>query len=294
MNLLAYSLISGVLYGMFFALIGLGLNLIFGVMRIVNLAHGDFLMLGAYAALLLFALLDLSPLAALPIIAIFFFVLGGVVYFLTVPRLLHAEDPELMSFVLFFGVSQFLEAIIALTFGNGQRSLPDSAFGSQPIAILGQAIPQSWIYTAAISALAIFVVFAYLRWTSLGYATRAVMSDRGEAANVGINVSKISAINFGIGIALAAIPGCFSSYIVGSITPSMGIELTVTAFAVVIMGSLGRPLGTVLGGVIYGLAIALMQTYLPSWSNMLPNALVIVIMLFRPYGLLGHRELRHA
>lgn len=293
MDLFLYALISGVLYGMFFALVGLGLNLIFGVMRVVNLAHGDFLMLGAYSAFWLFALWGISPLFSLPIVVISFFILGFIIYFLTIPRLLHTDDPEMMSFVLFFGVSQLIEAIAVIAFGNNQHSLPYSAFGQQPVSILGQTFPRSWVFAAAISAIAIAVVFAYLRFTRLGYATRAVMSDRDEAASVGVNVGRVSAINFGIGVALAAIPGCFSSYIVGSITPGIGVELTIIAFTVIVIGSMGRPVGTILGGIIYGLAISFMETYLPSWSNLLPNVLLILIMLIRPSGLLG-RRVRHA
>lgn len=293
MDLFVYALISGILYGMFFALVGLGLNLIFGVMRVVNLAHGDFVMLGAYSAFWLFALWGINPLVSIPIVLVGFFALGFVIYFMTVPRLLHTDDPELMSFVLFFGVSQLIEALAIIAFGNNQRSLPYTAFGQHPVFIFGQAFPQSWVFSAGISAVAIVAVFGYLQYTRLGYATRAVMSDRDEAASVGVNVGRVSAVNFGIGVALAAIPGCFSSYIVGSISPNIGVELTIIAFTVVVIGSLGRPVGTVLGGIIYGLATAFMQTYLPSWSNLLPNVLLILIMLVRPSGLLG-RQVRRA
>lgn len=293
MDLFVYALVSGILYGLFFALVGLGLNLIFGVMKVVNLAHGDFLMFGAYTTFWLYTLWHINPIVAIPLVLIAFFIVGVIVYFITVPRLLSTDDPELMSFILFFGVSQLLEAIATMAFGNTHRSLPSSAFGRHPVHLLGQAFPQSWVITAGFSVLAILAVFIYLRYSRLGYATRALMSDRGEAAIAGVNVSRVSAINFGIGIALAAVPGCFSSYIVGSIGPSMGVQLTIIAFTVIVIGSLGRPLGTVLGGIIYGLATAYMQVYLPSWSNLLPNVLLILIILIKPSGLLG-RKVRYA
>jgi branched-chain amino acid transport system permease protein len=294
MALFEYALISGILFGMFFALLGLGLNLIFGVMHVVNLAHGDMLMLGAYSAFWLFTLWGISPLVSIPIVLVSFFVFGCIIYFMTVPRLLHTDDPELMSFILFFGVSQLLEALAVIGFGNSQRSLPSAVFGQGPIFILGQAFPRSWVFIAIISAVAILVVFGYLQFTRFGYGTRAVMSDRHEAASVGVNVGRVSAINFGIGIALAALPGCFSSYIVGSITPDIGVQLTVIAFTVIVIGALERPVGSVVGGIIFGLATTFMQTYLPSWTNLMPNVLLIVVMLLRPSGLIGRRQVRSA
>ena len=104
---------------------------------------------------------------------------------------------------------------------------------------------------------------------------------------------RVSAIAFGIGIALAAIAGVFAPFMLGTITPAMGVETTITSFAVIVIGSLGNPLGTVLGGIIYGVSYMLMQTYLSSWANLLPYLLLIAILLVRPSGLLG-RQVRRA
>jgi branched-chain amino acid transport system permease protein len=129
--------------------------------------------------------------------------------------------------------------------------------------------------------------------TRLGYLTRAVMDNREEAVATGINVHRISAIAFGIGLGLAAVAGVFVPFMLGSITPAIGAEVTVTAFAVIVIGSLGKPLGTMLGGVIYGVSYMLMQSYYSSWANLLPYALLIAILLLRPSGLLG-RQVRRA
>lgn len=293
MDLLVYALVSGILYGVFFALVGLGLSLIFGVMRVVNVAHGDVIMWGAFSSFWLYTLWHIGPVLALPIIFISFFVFGCIVYYGIVPRILQAEDPELASLIVFFGVSQVLEAIATIAFGNTQRSLPDSLLGGNPVQLFGQSFPQSWFWTGLISAAVIVLVYLYLSHTRTGYATRAIMSSRQEAASVGVNVSALSALNFGIGIGLAAIPGCFVSFIAGNISPDIGLNLTVISFAVIVVGSLGKPLGAVLGGLVYGIATALMQTYLPSWATLLPNVLLILIMLVRPGGLLGS-EVRRA
>jgi branched-chain amino acid transport system permease protein len=119
------------------------------------------------------------------------------------------------------------------------------------------------------------------------------MDNRDEAIATGIDVHRVSAIAFGIGIGLAAVAGVFAPFMLGSITPAMGAEITVTAFAVIVIGSLGNPLGTVLGGMIYGISYMLMQSYFSTWANLLPYVLLIAILLVRPSGLFG-RQVRRA
>src|SRR3974377_669946 len=116
--MLVYSLLAGLLFGLYFSLIGLGLNLVFGVMRIVNLAHGDFLMLGAFLAFWLFTLYDVNPIPTLPIAFVVFLVVALPLYYVLVPRLLTARDPEMLSFILFFGFSQVIEAVATIGFGT--------------------------------------------------------------------------------------------------------------------------------------------------------------------------------
>jgi branched-chain amino acid transport system permease protein len=113
-----------------------------------------------------------------------------------------------------------------------------------------------------------------------------------EAIATGINVHRVSAVAFGIGLGLAAAAGVFAPFMFGSITPAMGAEVTVTSFAVIVIGSLGNPLGTVLGGIVYGISYMFMQSYYSSWANLLPYVLLIAILLVRPSGLLGRRVRR--
>jgi branched-chain amino acid transport system permease protein len=307
--MLTYSLLAGVLFGLYFSLIGLGLNLVFGVMRIVNLAHGDFLMLGAFLAFWLFTLFALNPVPALVIAFAVFVAIGLPLYYLLVPRLLRAKDPEMLSFILFFGLSQVIQAVTTIAFGTSERSIPGDQLGravaavlsfltghtveTGPVELFGQTFPAAWIASGIVSGAAVLLVYVYLYQTRLGYLTRAVMDNREEAIATGIDVHGISAIAFGIGIGLAAAAGVFAPFMLGSITPAMGTEITVTSFAVIAIGSLGNPLGTVLGGVIYGISYMLMQSYYSSWANLLPYILLIAILLLRPSGLLG-RQVRRA
>src|SRR5271154_297302 len=304
-----YSLLAGLLFGLYFSLIGLGLNLVFGVMRIVNLAHGDFLMLGAFLAFWLFTLFALNPVAAVAVAFVGFMIVGLPLYYLLVPRLLRAKDPEMLSFILFFGLSQVIEAVTTIAFGTSERSIPGDQLGpavaavagfftghkveTGPVELFGQTFPAAWVASSIASGGAVLLVYLYLYQTRLGYLTRAVMDNRDEAIATGIDVHRVSAIAFGIGIGLAAVAGVFAPFILGSITPAMGGEVTITAFTVIVIGSLGNPLGTVLGGIIYGVSYMLMQSYYSSWANLLPYVLLIAILLVRPSGLLG-RQVRRA
>jgi branched-chain amino acid transport system permease protein len=304
--MLAYALIAGILFGLYFSLVGIGLNLVFGVMRIVNLAHGDFLMLGAFIAFGVFSLGGLDPLFAVPLAFAVFVLVGMLLYGILVPRLQNSINPEMLSIILFFGLSQVIEAVTTIAFGTSERSIPSNELGSifttirlrlfggeddgsGPIELFGQAFPASWVIAAATSVVAIVLVYFYLYRTCLGTLTRAVMSRREEALASGIDVDRVSAAAFGIGLGLAAVAGVFAPFMFGSVTPAFGEDATVTSFAVVVLGSLGNPLGTALGGVVYGVSYMLVQTYLSSWADLLPYVLLIFILLLRPSGLLGRR-----
>ena len=304
-GMLAYAIFAGLLYGLYFSLVGLGLNLVFGVMRIVNLAHGDFLMLGAYLAFWSYTLTGANPVWAIPICAVVFTIVGLPLYYLLVPRLLKARDPEMLSIILFFGLSQVIEAVATILWGTSERSIPGGELGTAlsvivkaltgrtieegPIDIFGQSFPVAWVMAGAASLMCVLLVYLYLYQTRLGALTRAVMSRRDEALATGIDVHRVSAFAFSIGLVLAAIGGVFAPFMLGSITPAMGVEATVTSFAVIVVGSLGNPLGTVLGGLVYGISYMLVQTYLSTWANLLPYLLLIAILLVRPSGLLGKK-----
>jgi branched-chain amino acid transport system permease protein len=306
--MLTYTLLAGLLFGLYFTLIGLGLNLVFGVMRIVNLAHGDFLMLGAFLAFWLFSLFAINPIPTIPVAFLVFLLLGFPLYYLLVPRLLRAKDPEMLSFILFFGLSQVIQALATILWGTSERSIPGGQLGraiaavlsfvtgrrieNGPIEIFGQSFPAAWVASGIASGIGVLLVYGYLYRTKLGYLTRAVMVSRDEALASGIDVDRISAIAFGFGLGLAAVAGVFAPFLLGSITPAMGADVTITSFAVIVIGSLGNPLGTLLGGLVYGISYMFMQSYYSSWANLLPYLLLIAVLLLRPNGLLGRQARR--
>ena len=290
--MLTGAILAGLVFGLYFTLVGLGLNLVFGVMRIVNLAHGDFLMLGAFAAYWLFTLFGIHPLAASIVVVVLFVLIGLPLYYLVVPRLQLARDAEMFSIILFFGLSQMIQAAASIAFGSTERSIPGRVLGIGPVHVLGQRLPSSWVFSGAVSAVAVALIYLYLYRTRLGRLTRAVMVSREESLASGIDVDRVSAIAFGIGLSLAGLAGVFAPFMLGSVTPAIGVDINIAAFAVIIVGTLGNPLGTLLGGIIYGVSLMLMQTYLSSWANLLPNLLLIGALLLRPEGLFGRQARR--
>jgi branched-chain amino acid transport system permease protein len=286
------AIVAGVVFGLYFTLVGLGLNLVFGVMRIVNLAHGDVLMLGGYAAWWLLTALGIHPLAAAVLVLVVFIALGFPLYYLVVPQLQRARDSEMLSLILFFGLSQMIEAVTTIVVGTTERSLPGRVLGIGPIMVLGARLPKPWVFSAAVSGVAVLGVYLYLYRTRLGMLTRAVMVSRDEALATGIDVHRVSALAFGIALGLAGVAGVFAPFMLGSITPAIGPDINITAFAVIVVGTLGNPIGTVVGGIVYGVSLMLMQTYYSSWANLLPNLLLIAVLLVRPEGLFGRKARR--
>jgi branched-chain amino acid transport system permease protein len=252
------------------------------------------------------SLAGIDPLFAVPLAFVIFVLVGMLLYWVLVPRLQGSVNPEMLSIILFFGLSQVIEAVTTIFAGTSERSIQSRLLGTVfttikvkwfggkpngagPISILGQSFPAPWVIAAATSLIAIAFVYVYLYRTRLGTLTRAVMSRRDEALATGIDVDRVSAAAFGIGLGLAAVAGVFAPFMFGSVTPAFGADATVTSFAIVVLGSLGNPLGTALGGVVYGVCYMLVQTYLSSWADLLPYVLLIFILLLRPSGLLGRR-----
>ena len=290
--LFEYAVVSGLLFGLFYAVLASGLNLAFGMQRIVNLAHGDVVMLGGYGAWELYYGFGVSPLLAVVIVVPFAVIAGFALYQAIRPRLGRSDDPEMLSLVLFFGSSQVIEAAAVLAFSNNQRALPSSSLAGHPVVIAGQSYPGTLVVSAAVSVPILAALLLYLYRSPLGRATRAVMADPLEAAAVGIPVKRVSSLSFGVSLALAATAGVFGVFLFGGVSPSEGVGLTVISFAVIVLGSLGNPLGTVVGGLVYGVAYELTQTYLSSWADLVPYVLLLVVMLTRPSGLLGRASRR--
>ncbi len=276
--------ISGLLAGALYSMVALGLALIFGVMRVINIAHGTILMLGAYTTFWWFHLLGLNPyvslLAAMPIA----FLLGVVLQWTLVTRVVDA--PELSSLLLTFGISIALVNAAQLAFTSDLRSVEflTGAFLVGPIA-LSKSRLVSFAFAVAITLFA----FWFLQKTKLGKAIRATSQSREVAMVCGINVQRIYLYSFGIASALAAAGGSLVAVII-AIQPEMGQVYTFKSFLVIVLGGAGNYPGALLGGMLLGLVEQLSSLFLTTQlSEAVAYLLLVLVLLLRPTGLLGGR-----
>ncbi len=285
--LLINACISGILLGMIYGIIGAGLNIIYGVMRVVNFAHGEFLMIAAYAIYWLSVLYKVDPLTSLLIIIPLFFLSGIVIYHLLVPRLLKSEDPEMASFLTFYGVSMIITALVLIVWGADPRGLrfpyPIPSLQLGPIYIsTGRMI--HFVFSL-ITALALTL---FLYKTYLGKAIRAIIQNRDAVKIVGIDPHHISSIAFGIGLMMVGISGALIPLTFPGITPGMGASYTLVAFVVIVLGGLGNPIGSIIGGLIFGLTENISTVFLPlALSPVISFFILILIIMVRPQGFLG-------
>jgi len=276
--------ISGLLAGSLYAMVALGLGLIFGVMRVLNVAHGPLLMLGAYTTFGLFQWFGLNPYLSLLVSMPALFVVGVVLQRLLVRRVVDA--PELSSLLLTFGVSIAIVNLAQLGFTSDVRSV-EYLTGS---FVLGPfAFSKSRVIACAFALVITAGAFWFLRQTRLGKAIRAVSQSREVAQVCGINVQRIHMITFGVASALAAAGGTLIAVMV-AIQPEMGQVYTFKSFLVIVLGGAGNYPGALLGGLLLGLIEQLSSLFLTTQVNeAVAYVLLVLVLLVRPTGLLKGR-----
>ena len=285
-------LINGFIVGGIYALVGLSLTLLYGVLRIVNFAHGEFVIGGAFVAYVLFNSLGIMPLLALPIAAIVFFGLGWAAYYLLIPRLMRSDDPEVMSFLLMYGVSIALAAVMLLLFEADSRSIN---YSFEPISMKVGVI---YVSTARLVAFGITLLLSaalawFLFFTLPGKALRATIMNREAIQIVGVDIDKLSALAFALASAIAGVTGVLVALVFPAFSPFTGAEYTIIGFIVVVLGGLGNPVGALLAGILYGLAEQMSTVFLPqAMAQIVGFVILVAVILIRPSGLLGWRALR--
>lgn len=286
-SLLFSGLINGIILGTIYGLIGISLNIIYGVLRIVNFAHGEFLIIGAYCAWLLARHLGLDPFSALLINLVVFFFVGYLLYFILVRRLSRSDDPETSSLLLMFGLSMVLSAGMLLLFNADSRSL-DFQFDPMFLRLDGMIIPSTRLVALALSVVLALATGYFLYYTQAGKAMRAIVMNRDATIIVGINVERLSAIAFALGISLATATGVIVALVFPSFSPFMGKDYTLIGFVIIVLGGLGNPVGALLGALIYGITEQVTVVYFnPSIATILGFLLMIIVIYFKPTGLLG-------
>jgi len=288
---LAANLIYGAILGAVYGLATMGLSLIFGVLRIVNVGHGAFIMLGAFTAFWMFVLYGVPPLASISLALVIGLALGFVIFYAIFKRLLDA--PELSTLLATFGIGLLIEELAKQLWG------PDYVGYSWNIGAIElgfTTIPLTKLYAFGSSVVIAALLYIWFQKTKLGAAVRAVVEDRDGAMVCGINVNQIYALSFALGIGLTVASGVLVTLFVPvGINVYMGGEYTLKAFVIAVLGGLTSPWGAFYAGFIFGLIengsytiLGLIPGVEPfSLTRFLAFMLLLVILLIKPTGLLG-------
>ena len=276
--------LNGLLVGGVYALIASGMALIFGVMRLVNFAHGAFLMLGTYLSYYGWVFLGLNPYLFFPLWGVVLFVFAVGVYRLLVRRVMGAND--FLQILLTEGISLALVGLAQLVFGADYRqiNLPIAnritGFGSLHFNV-------GYILSFAVSVLLVIALTQFLARTEMGRAIRAVAQNRSVAPLMGIRVERVSAITFGLGIACAGIAGALLLPIFWT-NPTVGAPYTLKSFVIVVLGGMGSVQGAALGGLLLGVAEQFTAyTWADRYTEVVNFVIFLLVLLFRPQGLFG-------
>ena len=285
-ELVANVVISGLLTGLVYGLMALGLSVIFGVVRVVNFAHGEMMTIAMYAAVALFAAFRLDPFLAVVPIAAAFFVFGYALQTGLINPFI--TRPEHSQFMLLVAVAIILVNCLLLAFGPDARNVQVD-YQLESYAIGPILFDKARVFAAGMAVAASAALFAFFRLTGTGKAIRACADNWLGAKVVGLNVKHYYALTFGIGSACVAVAGCMMILLV-DVSPSLGPAYTLLAFVIVIVGGLGSMTGALLGGVLIGVSEALAGLFIePSAKSMFSFGLLILVLLFRPQGLLGRK-----
>ncbi len=278
-------IISGLLIGFVFSLIAVGLSLIWGVMDILNFAHGEFLMLAMFTSFFLFAQLGIDPLYSLPIVVIFLYFIGAGTYRFVIKPLLGYT--VLIALLATFGLSILIRNLVLFFVGPNYRVINDSILAGKTFSVGGLyfSVPQS--VAALLCILVTYGIYLLLTKTKFGRALRATSLDKDTAMLMGINTNRIFEITFGIGAACVGVAGglLVNFY---SVFPEVGLNFSILAFVIVALGGFGNNGGAFLAGILVGLVTTMGGFFIgPEYKYTLVFLLYLVVITIRPKGLFG-------
>jgi branched-chain amino acid transport system permease protein len=281
-------IIGGAILGAVYSLVAVGLNLQYGVTRILNVAHGDFLMIGAYLAYFSFTLLHLNPFASIIIIGPFMFLIGFLVYTLILRRMVKSsksgEELEFRSLLLCFGLAFVIQNLAMVLWTANYRGYEVPSLGM--IDIFGVNFEMNRVIIALISIIINIFLYLFLRFTKLGVAMRATVDQPIGCQLVGVNIFNLCALSFSLGILLAAWAGTLISVLSPTINPFMGSPYTLVALVLVILAGIGSFKGNIAGGFVIGyLSYITMRVIHPALTLVVVYAVLILILLIKPKGL---------
>jgi branched-chain amino acid transport system permease protein len=283
-DLVANVLIAGTLTGLIYGLMALGLSVIFGVVRVVNFAHGEMMTIAMFAAVELFSAWGIDPFIAVLPVALVFFIVGYVLQ----ARLINpfVTRPDYMQFMLLVAVAIVILNGLLMMFGPNARNVQVD-YQLQSIEVGPLLIDVARLYAAGMALACAAALFAFFKYSLSGKAIRACADSHLGALVVGLDVKRLYALTFGLGSACVAVAGCLMVLLV-DVTPLLGPYYTLLAFVIVIVGGLGSMPGALLGGMLIGMSEALAGLFVtPSAKSMVSFALLILVLALRPQGLMG-------
>jgi branched-chain amino acid transport system permease protein len=280
------ALILGLLIGGVYALLASGLTLIFGVMNVINIAHGAFLILAAFLTWTLWDAAGIDPLAAIVVTAPLMFVFGWLLYVTTVGRIRKA--PPAATVLLTFGLALVIEGVMGLIWGNTSHSVRPSYF-NQSFNIGELFLPKAQVYGGIVALVVLAALYLVLTRTWLGRAIRASAVNPQGAELVGVSVGAVAAMTFAIGVASAGAGGAIAS-VLYPFLPGSHYQWIARLLGIIVLGGMGSLPGAAVGALALGVAETMTVTYIgPEWATAVPYVFVFVVLLLRPQGLLGAR-----
>ncbi len=284
MDLLAQIVVNGILQGGLYAIMALGRALVWGVLNIVNLAHGAFIMVGGYASWCLYTYAHLDPFLGLPLTAAFMFVVGYAVQRGLLNLIIRA--PMFNTLLITFGLQVVLTYLAQLVFSADFRTINPSYAGNS-VALGPVVLPVVRLAVFAVAIMLTLVMWQFLLHTRLGRAIRATAQNLVAARLYGVEPRHLYAMTYGLGIALAGAAGTLYGT-VSQIHPYIGATLTAKSFAIAIIGGLDNPLGVLLGGLFLGIVEALTAAYIgQTYTDVASFGILVLVLIVRPSGLLG-------
>lgn len=278
-------LMNGLQSGSIYALVALGYSMVYGIIMLLNFAHGDIIMVGAYIAWMMMAQFALNP-----IIALIAAVVGCVVLGVLIEKAAYKplrQSPRISLLITAIGVSYFLENVAQLIFGANARVIP-TVISAEPIQLGQVSLPVEALVTIVVAGISMVVLTLLVKRTRMGKAMRAVSEDPGAAQLMGININKTISFTFAVGSALAGIGSVLYCCAYPKATPTMGSMLGLKAFVAAVLGGIGSIPGAVAGGFAIGIAETLVSAAgLSVWKDGVVFAILIIVLLFKPTGLMG-------
>ena len=287
----AQNLVFGILLGALYGLAAVGIAMVFGVTKFLNVAHGELLMFGGYACFWMFSLFKLDPFLSLPLTIVFLVLIGVVLYKVLFVRMvkLPTEDKIKNTMLIGFGLTLILQNIALSLWTADDRGITTS-YSMAAFTLFGVRFPYIRLAGLVISLVCLFALHQFLHKTYTGKAIRATVQDWEAASLVGIDIQKVYLLSFLIGTALAGVAGALVS-VSFSVDPSMGMHWTLKSLIVMVLGGLGSFIGTFFGGILLGATESATGFFISgNYRQVVGLVLFLLILIFRPQGLFGAKE----